>query len=98
VQSWALLASMLLLWGGCVSGMYTVGLTHLGSRLTGSDLVSANAAFIFCYAIGTISGPQIVGVSMDLNGTNGFAWALAAFFAFYVVLSIARLVLKSKQA
>jgi predicted MFS family arabinose efflux permease len=97
VDNWMLLASMLLLWGGCVSGMYTVGLTHLGSRLTGSDLVAANAAFIFCYAVGTIAGPQTVGISMDVLGTDGFAWALAMFFGLYVVLSIARSVFGSKQ-
>lgn len=97
VDSWFLLASLLLLWGGCVSGMYTVGLSHLGSRLTGSDLVSANAAFIFCYAVGTIAGPYSVGTAMDLSGTDGFAWALATFFAFYVILSIVRTVFGSKQ-
>lgn len=97
VNSWILIASLLLLWGGCVSGMYTVGLTHLGSRLTGSELVAANAAFIFCYAMGTIVGPQTVGISMDVAGTDGFAWALATFFALYVVLSIGRSVFGSKQ-
>jgi MFS family permease len=97
VDSWVLLSSLLLLWGGCVSGMYTVGLTHLGSRLVGSDLVAANAAFIFCYAVGTIAGPQTVGISMDFLGTDGFAWALAMFFALYVVLSIARSVFGSNR-
>ncbi|WP_320201924.1 MFS transporter [Agrobacterium sp. rho-13.3] len=97
VDNWVLLSSLLLLWGGCVSGMYTVGLTHLGSRLTGSDLVAANAAFIFCYAMGTIAGPQTVGISMDVLGTDGFAWALALFFGLYVVLSIGRSVFGSKQ-
>ncbi|MBD8689192.1 MULTISPECIES: MFS transporter [unclassified Rhizobium] len=97
VDNWMLLSSMLLLWGGCVSGMYTVGLTHLGSRLTGSDLVAANAAFIFCYAIGTIAGPQTVGISMDIAGPDGFAWALAMFFGLYVVLSIARSVFGSNR-
>ncbi len=86
VDSWILVAALLLFWGGLVSGMYTVGLTHLGSRLKGADLVSANAAFIFCYAMGTIAGPQAVGISMDVAGTDGFAWALAVFFALYVVL------------
>jgi len=97
VNNWILVAVLLLLWGGLVSGMYTVGLTHLGSRLTGSDLVAANAAFIFCYATGTIAGPQTVGIAMDISGSHGFAWALALFFGFYVVLSIGRSVFGSKQ-
>ncbi|MCZ7448542.1 MFS transporter [Agrobacterium rhizogenes] len=98
VESWILVAALLLFWGGLVSGMYTVGLTHLGSRLKGADLVSANAAFIFCYAMGTIAGPQAVGISMDIAGTNGFAWALAVFFGLYVVLYGFRFVFRAKQA
>ncbi len=98
VDSWILVAALLLFWGGLVSGMYTVGLTHLGSRLKGADLVSANAAFIFCYAMGTIAGPQAVGISMDVAGTDGFAWALAVFFGLYVVLYGFRFVFRAKQA
>lgn len=98
VESWILVAALLLFWGGLVSGMYTVGLTHLGSRLKGADLVAANAAFIFCYAMGTIAGPQAVGISMDLAGTDGFAWSLAVFFGLYVVLYIVRFVFRAKQA
>ncbi len=55
VDNWLLMAGLLLFWGGCVSGLYTVGLSHLGSRLTGSDLAAANAAFVFCYAMGTVA-------------------------------------------
>lgn len=97
IDSWLLVSALLLIWGGLVSGMYTVGLTHLGSRLKGADLVAANAAFIFCYAIGTIAGPQATGRSMDLVGTSGFAWALAAFFALYVVVYGFRFVFRPKQ-
>lgn len=32
VDNWLLMAGLLLFWGGCVSGLYTVGLSHLGSR------------------------------------------------------------------
>jgi MFS family permease len=97
VSNWIFTASLLLFWGACVSGMYTVGLAHLGGRLKGSDLVGANAAFIFCYAIGTIAGPQTVGAAMDIRGPEGFALALAGFFAFYVLLSIVRSAFRGKQ-
>jgi MFS family permease len=86
-SNWILLATILLFWGGCVSGMYTVGLSHLGTRLTGADLVAANAAFVFCYAIGMVLGPPTVGTAMDLANPSGFAWAIAFFFGLYVVLS-----------
>lgn len=97
-QNWALMALVLLFWGGCVSGLYTVGLSHLGSRLTGADLAAANAAFVFCYAVGTVAGPQGIGAAIDIAGNHGFAWAIAGFFGLYVLVSIARLLFKPKQA
>ncbi|WFU48709.1 MFS transporter [Sinorhizobium terangae] len=97
VESWALMALVLLFWGGCVSGLYTVGLSHLGSRLQGADLAAANAAFVFSYAVGTVAGPQVIGAAMDVTGNDGFAWAIAAFFGLYVALSVVRIVLKPKR-
>lgn len=102
-DSWELLAVVLLFWGGSVAGLYTVGLSHLGSRLTGADLASANAAFIFCYAVGTVAGPQVIGASMDASarygfGQQGFAWAIAFFFGLYFVLSGVRMIFRPKKA
>nr|CAD6418223.1 MFS transporter [Rhizobium sp. Q54] len=97
IENWVLTAVVLLFWGGCVSGLYTVGLAHLGSRLTGADLAAANAAFVFCYAVGTVAGPQAIGAAIDITGNHGFAWALAAFFGVYVVLSLGRLLFRSKR-
>jgi MFS family permease len=97
VHSWVLMAGVLLFWGGCVAGLYTVGLNHLGSRLTGSDLAAANAAFVFCYAVGTVAGPQVIGAAIDVAGNNGFAWAIAGFFGIYALLSGIRLLFIRKR-
>jgi len=96
-ESWLLMAIVLLFWGGSVSGLYTVGLAHLGSRLTGADLAAANAAFIFCYAVGTVAGPQAIGAAIDISGNHGFAWSIAGFFALYVAVSAGRLLFKPKR-
>ncbi|MBP1850592.1 MFS transporter [Rhizobium halophytocola] len=96
-ESWVVLAILLLFFGGCVSGLYTVGLSHLGSRLTGSDLAAANAAFIFCYAVGTVAGPQAIGAAMDFSGRHGFADAIAGFFSLYVLISLGRLFFRPKR-
>ena len=90
-DDWHLTALLFFLWGGVVAGLYTVGLAHLGSQLSGHDLASANAAFVLCYGIGMLVGPQAIGIGMDLFGSHGFAWSLAAFFAFYLVLVASRL-------
>ncbi|MCL6706651.1 MFS transporter [Pseudomonas sp. R2.Fl] len=96
-ENWVLMAVVLLFWGGSVSGLYTVGLSHLGSRLTGSDLAAANAAFVFCYAVGTVAGPQAIGAAIDISGNHGFAHAIAGFFALYVAVSLGRLLFKPKR-
>lgn len=98
VGNWWLMACVLFVWGGVVAGLYTVGLAHLGSELSGAELASANAAFIFCYSAGMLVGPQAIGSSLDAFGANGFAWALAVFFAAYLILTLARLLLHRKRS
>ena len=98
VHSWVLLAVVLLFWGGSVSGLYTIGLSHLGSRLTATDLAAANAAFVFSYAVGTVAGPWSIGVAMSSAGASGFAWAIASFFGIYFVIAGLRLLFRPKRS
>jgi MFS family permease len=92
--NWWLAAAVLFVWGGVVAGLYTIGLAHLGSRLSGRDLASANAAFVFCYGLGMLVGPQAIGIGMDRLGPNGFAHTLAVFFVLYILLVGARMARK----
>lgn len=86
----AALVMVLIVWGGMISGFYTVGLAHLGSRLKGAELAQANSAFVFCYCIGMIAGPQLSGIAMDVFNPHGFIWALFTFFCLYIGLCIYR--------
>jgi MFS family permease len=79
------------IWGGVIGSLYTVGLAHLGARFDGSDLALANSAFIFCYSLGGLTGPAIIGASMDFWNPHGFAAALGVFFAAYLILMISRM-------
>ena len=92
MEDWWLSAAILFVWGGVVAGLYTIGLAHLGSRLSGRDLASANAAFVLCYGIGMLIGPQAIGIGMDLFGAPGFASTLALFFAAYLALGAVRMI------
>ncbi len=83
-QNWHLMAALLFVWGGVVAALYTVGLAHLGSQLSGHDLASANAAFVLCYGVGMVLGPQAIGIGMDAFGPAGFGWSLGLFFAIYI--------------
>ncbi len=97
-SQWRIMAGVLFVWGGMVAAMYTVGLAHLGSRLSGHELANANAAFVLCYGLGMVLGPQVIGIGMDLFGKDGFAAALGLFFAAYIGLVVARLVASRRAA
>lgn len=96
--NWHLMAGVLFVWGGVVAALYTVGLAHLGSRLSGHELANANAAFVLCYGLGMVLGPQAIGLGMDLFGTDGFGWSLALFFSAYILLGGSRLVVGGSKA
>ncbi len=81
-----LLMMTLFVWGGMISGLYTVGLAHLGSRLKGRELALANSAFVFCYCLGMMVGPQLSGIAMDWMDPQGFIWALFAHFVAFLLL------------
>jgi MFS family permease len=67
--------------GGIATATYTLGLAILGQRFDPGVLVSANAAFIACYGVGTIVGPPVVGALMDRLGPNALPAALGCVSA-----------------
>lgn len=89
--NWTFLALVMLVWGGSIAGLYTVGLAHLGARFSGADLASANAAFVFCHAIGMLIGPQLTGLAMEASPSIGFPSALAVLFLAVSVLFTLRI-------
>lgn len=89
---WHLAAALLFVWGGSVAALYTIGLSHLGARLIGRELASANAAFVLCYGLGMLIGPQIIGIGMDVFGPQGFGYSIALFFVPYIGLAAWRIV------
>ncbi|WP_083871977.1 hypothetical protein [Bartonella rattaustraliani] len=68
----------LFLLGDVSAGLYTIRLAHLGNRLKGHEL-----ATIFCYEIGMLAGPTIIGQTMDIFKPFVFSIAIACFFAIY---------------
>lgn len=97
-MNWHVLAALLFVWGGVVAALYTIGLAHLGSKLSGHELANANAAFVLCYGLGMVLGPQAIGIGMDLFGKEGFAGALAVFFLFYIVVALSRILTSSRHS
>jgi len=81
-----LAAAVLVPWGGVVAGLYTVGLTHLGSRFSGAELANANAAFVTLYSLGMLVGPTGAGLAMDAAPVLGLPLALGAMFLVYIAV------------
>lgn len=84
--SFWMMVMILLPLGGISGALYTVGLAHLGSRFTGMDLASANAAFVMLYSVGLMAGPTALGYSMDKGGAYGLPLAIAALCGLYTLL------------
>lgn len=75
------------LWGGFAAGIYPVTLAIAGARFRGAELVSANAALIIAYGLGSLLGPSLGGVAMDLWNPDGLVVAFALLFALFIALT-----------
>ena len=81
---------VLVLWGGFTYGLYTIALTLLGGRFSGTNLVAANAAFALMWGAGGIAGPAVGGVAMDAVGPHGLPLTVVAACALFLVLLLLR--------
>jgi len=88
VKDSLLMWPLLFVWGGTITGMYTVALTMLGRQYTGLALASANAALIVAYNAGAMGGPPVLGQAMDLMNPDGLAYGLAGFFLIFVIANL----------
>jgi MFS family permease len=82
VWPWALLSPwttypLLFVWGGVFVGIYTIMLTIVGSRFSGSQLVGIYAAMGLMWGAGALIGPVFAGAAMQ-----GLTHGLPLFVAF----------------
>ncbi|MGO8920508.1 MAG: MFS transporter [Stellaceae bacterium] len=77
-----------LLWGGLAAGIYPVALAMAGARFRGAELMSANAALIIAYGLGSLLGPSLGGIAMDLWNPDGLIAAFALLFAAFLALTV----------
>ena len=70
---------------------YLLGMTMIGSRYKGADLVGVNACFVFVWGLGMVAGPAIAGTSMDLLGPHGLPFATFIFCAVFLWVIVRRI-------
>ncbi len=81
---------MLFIWGGLFPGIYTVAMTIVGQRFKGEDLITANAAFGVLWGIGSLAGPALGGMAMDIWDPEGLPAVLALASAAFLALALVR--------
>lgn len=80
-----LLWPLLFVWGGAVSGFYTLGLTQLGQRFGLSGLTQANVLFIMAYTIGTILGPPLTGTAQEQWSLLGLPLVIGVVYGLFLL-------------
>ncbi len=85
-----LLLPVLFIWGGCMLGLFTLSMTLLGQRFSGSDLVLGSALFGMAFGAGSILGPVLSGGAMDIWGPIGLPIVMVCASMIFVVVALAR--------
>ena len=79
--------SVVVAWGAAMGATFTVGLTLVGERFRGVELVTANAAYALLFGLGGLAGPFLAGAAMDRFGPPGFPASLLAVAALYTTFA-----------
>ncbi len=89
---------VLFIWGGLFAGLYTVVMTIIGQRFRGMDLAVANIALGIIWGIGSLTGPSITGVAMDIWDPHGFIIVFISASAVFVLFSSLRWILAKDKS
>ncbi len=84
------LFGLLFVWGGLASAIYPVALGIAGDRFRGGELVAVNAAMITAYGLGSLVGPTLGGVAMDVWDPHGLFVLFALIYAAFLLATFAR--------
>lgn len=71
-------------WGGVFVGIYTLVITQVGERFSGTALTGVYAAMSVMWGAGALLGPSLAGFAMSLS-TNGLPWLAAALCGAFTV-------------
>jgi MFS family permease len=98
-QDAAVIAGFLFLLGACCGALYPLGLALLGERLPRGALARANAWYLASNCAGSLSGPVLTGVAIDLFGQQAqFAAGGSAVVLVVLVWSLSCLGLRRGRA
>ncbi|HEX9646615.1 MAG TPA: MFS transporter [Alphaproteobacteria bacterium] len=64
--------------GGLLGSFWMFAMTLLGERFRGADLAAGNVGLTLAYGVGSVAGPALGGVAMELWSPHGLMAAMAA--------------------
>ena len=82
--------------GGLVFPLYSIAVSHVNDVVPEHQLVVAAAGTILVYGIGSVVGPLLLSVVMELVGPVGYLWGLATYFVPLVVYAVVRIIVKER--
>ncbi len=89
---------LLFILGGAFSGLYTLALTMVGQHFRGNELVTATVAIGMVWGIGSLTGPLIAGVAMDIWDPQGLPGTLFISSLLFIIFIIFRYILTSDKS
>ncbi len=89
---------LILVSGAAGFGIYTVGLSELGDRFRGAELIAGTSAFSTMWGFGALLGSVICGAAMDAFGPHGFPLVLLIVFVTFIAIQAIRSLRHAKRA
>jgi MFS family permease len=82
------LICLLFLWGGAAAAIYPVALSMAGDRFQGAEMVAANATMIIAYGLGSLVGPALGGLAIELRGPEGLPELFILLFSAFLLATL----------
>lgn len=83
---------LLFVWGGCMGGIYAIGLAVIGDRFNRSDQISVNVSYTLMDSLGGITGLVIIGLIMDAVGHEGMTYVFVSAGCFFLVYFVRQMI------
>ncbi len=79
-----------LIWGAFGGALYTLAMTDLAQRFSGSELMPATSAMVMLYTLGGSLGPFLGGAGLEFSRFFGLASVFAVFSVWGLLVSVTR--------
>ncbi|MDA0952599.1 MAG: MFS transporter, partial [Proteobacteria bacterium] len=86
-----LIYPLLGLMGAGLGSFYTIALTEMGRRFQGGALIGVTTTFMFLWASGSVVGPGLSGIAINLGGPDAMPLLAAVLTLAFIVLIVVRM-------